>query len=156
MILLRKHVLELMMKKILFILVVAFLCLSILVGCGTSSVGEATTAINNKSDQETEETLTPEPQYQPPSDELVNGKVPYDNNYDYSSLEFDQVDSSCFSEVSYDINNEILVVRFRDSGALYYYYKITPSFYDSFRSAESLGAFYNENIKGKFSCYRLE
>lgn len=143
------------MKKTLFILIIICLCISLLSACGASTEHTAA-AINNPTAEETESIPTPIPKYQPPSDELVNGKVPYDYDYDYSELIFDEVDSTCFSEVSYDIDNEILVVRFRDSGALYYYYKISPSFYDSFRSAESLGGFYNDNIKGKFSCYRLE
>ena len=139
-------------RLVLSLMIVSCFCMLSLVGCGSTT--QTTTAVN-----EVKPTATATPsstKYQPPSDELVNGKVPYDYEYDYSNLEFDEVDSSCFSEVSYDINNEILVVRFRDSGALYYYYKISPSFYDSFRSAESLGGFYNDSIKGKFSCYRLE
>ena len=143
------------MKKshaIALILFVMSLCLIFLSGCGSTS--QTTTAIN---EAKPTSVATPVPtKYQPPSYELVDGKVPYDYDYDYSDLVFDEVDSTCFSEVSYDINNEILVVRFKDSGALYYYYKISPSFYDSFRSADSLGGFYNDNIKGKYSCYRLE
>lgn len=86
------------MKRVLFFFLVISLCVVLLAGCGTSTEQTAT-AINNTPVEETESIPTPEPKYQPPSDELVNGKVPYDNNYDYSSLEFDQVDSSCFSEV---------------------------------------------------------
>ena len=139
-------------QKMVLVLTACFAILVLMAGCGSTT--QTTTAIN---DIKPTVTASPYPtKYQPPSDELVNGKVPFDNDYEYSSLIFDEVDSSCFSEVSYDINNEILVVRFRDSGALYYYYKISPSFYDSFRSADSLGGFYNNSIKGKFSCYRLE
>ena len=137
---------------IAMVLVIMSLCFICLSGCGSTS--QTTTAIN---EVKPTSAATPTPtKYQPPSDEQVNGKVPYDYEYDYSDLIFDEVDSTCFSEVSYDIDNEILVVRFKDSGALYYYYKISPSLYDSFRSADSLGGFYNDNIKGKFSCYRLE
>ena len=95
-------------------------------------------------------------EYIPKEYEYTGGNVPYDTSYDYSDLEFQSVDSSCFSEVAYDRSSGILVCRFKDSGALYYYYCISPIMFDDFMNSSSLGSYYNRNIKGNFLCYRLE
>lgn len=94
--------------------------------------------------------------YEPKEYDQTNDTVPFDREYDYSSLEFTKVDSSCFSEIAYDEKNEIMVYRFKDSGALYYYYKITAMLYYDFLDSSSLGSYYERNIKGWYTCYRLE
>lgn len=60
--------------------------------------------------------------------------------------------SSCFSEVGYSEAQETLVVRFRDSGKRYCYYDVPVSVWKAFRSADSLGRYYNTKIKGYYSC----
>ena len=66
-------------------------------------------------------------------------------------------DSSCFSSVGYDPDTETLVVIFRrNSGySKYCYYGISEELWDEFRNAESLGSFYNANIKGQYDGDRL-
>lgn len=63
--------------------------------------------------------------------------------------------SSCFSEIGYDSRNEALVVRFRNSGKAYVYLEFSSSDWSSFKTAKSLGSYYNKNIKGKYKSYRL-
>lgn len=64
-------------------------------------------------------------------------------------------DSSCFSEIAYDINKHILYVRFRDSGAAYRYLDFPKREWNDFREQESLGEWYNKNIKGTYQCEKL-
>lgn len=60
--------------------------------------------------------------------------------------------SSCFSEVGYSEAHETLVVRFRGSGQRYCYFDVPASVWAAFRSADSLGRYYNTRIKGYYSC----
>lgn len=60
--------------------------------------------------------------------------------------------SSCFSEVGYSETHRVLVVRFRDSGKRYSYFEVPSSVWTAFRSADSLGRYYNTRIKGYYSC----
>lgn len=67
----------------------------------------------------------------------------------------DTPDSSCFSRIGYDSAHEALVVVFRDSGSKYCYYGFSSSDWKLFQSADSLGSYYNKNIKGNYSCERV-
>ena len=64
--------------------------------------------------------------------------------------------SDCFSEVYYDTLDELLFVRFRDSGALYVYYDYPPGEWDYFVEADSLGSFYNQYVKGQWRSEKIE
>lgn len=76
----------------------------------------------------------------------------YEDNYiDYQSFNgamMSTPDSSCFSEIGYDSNSNILKVRFRDSGSAYLYYDFPPYEWENFLNANSLGSYYNSYIKG--------
>ena len=63
-------------------------------------------------------------------------------------------DSSCFSAIGYKGGN--LVVTFRDSGASYIYFDVPRSIWNNLKSADSMGSYYNSNIKGQFNCEKLE
>jgi len=67
------------------------------------------------------------------------------NNISWDS----SIDSSCFSKIGYDEENEVLYVEFLDSGSEYRY--LGFSYYDwlDFRASSSLGQYYNQNIKEK-------
>ena len=65
-------------------------------------------------------------------------------------------DSTCFSEVGYCDDLEILVVTFRDSGATYVYLDFPEVEWDNFIDADSLGSYYNAYIKGEYTCYRYD
>ncbi len=63
--------------------------------------------------------------------------------------------SSCFSEVGYDSDCEVLVVRFRDSGSVYTYSDFPEGEWNQFIAADSLGSWYNTYIKGQYECERI-
>ena len=63
--------------------------------------------------------------------------------------------SSCFSEIGYDPEWEVLVVRFRDSGSVYKYSDFPMEEWNKFISASSLGSWYNKHIKGKYEYERV-
>ncbi len=63
--------------------------------------------------------------------------------------------STCFEEVGYDPDFEILVVRFRDSGAVYTYSDFPESAWEDFMAADSLGSFYNAHIKGAYEYEKI-
>lgn len=54
---------------------------------------------------------------------------------------------TCFSEIGYNSWEEVVFVRFRDSGASYIYFDVSQDEWDKFTSASSLGSYYNKNIK---------
>jgi hypothetical protein len=49
----------------------------------------------------------------------------------------------------------MLVVEFRDSGAVYAYAGVSAETYDALRTADSLGSYYNRQIKGQYDCQRI-
>lgn len=63
--------------------------------------------------------------------------------------------SSCFSEIGYDGENEILHVVFRTTGIEYVYYDFTESDWNTFYNADSLGKYFNANIKGYFDYKKI-
>lgn len=66
-------------------------------------------------------------------------------------------DSTCFSYVGYDSKYEKLAVIFRNnSSRTYLYSDFTPSDYRSFMAADSLGSYYNKNIKGYYTSERID
>lgn len=64
--------------------------------------------------------------------------------------------SSCFSQIGYSNEYEILVVTFRDSESTYLYLNVPKSEWESFRNAESLGSYFNTNIKSYYECNKYE
>jgi len=82
--------------------------------------------------------------------------TPINYNFDLGSVDLiDTPDSSCFSEIGYDERNEVLVVVFRDSGAMYAYKDVPDSVWDDLFFASSMGGYYNENIKGQYDCEKI-
>lgn len=69
---------------------------------------------------------------------------------DYEDYLFDTPKSTCFSRIGYIEDSEILIVEFRNSGSIYEYSGFTADDWDSFVSADSLGGYYNEKIKGYY------
>jgi hypothetical protein len=67
----------------------------------------------------------------------------------------DTPDSTCFSSIGWDASTGTLVVTFRDSGASYAYDEIPRSVWDGLRNADSMGGYYNKNIKGHYDCVKL-
>lgn len=63
--------------------------------------------------------------------------------------------SSCFSRYGYVLDNGLLFLEFRESGSLYVYYGIDFRVWDDFSRASSLGGYYNDFIKGFYTCSRV-
>ncbi len=74
---------------------------------------------------------------------------------DYSDIRMHAVDSSCFSRIGYDADNQILKVQFRESGEYYVYFDFSQEDYEDFSSADSLGKYFNAYIKGVYDYERL-
>lgn len=67
-----------------------------------------------------------------------------------ASSEFQQVKSSMFSHIKYDLDRFVLSVRFTN-GKVRAYQQVPPELYEEMMVAESIGKFYNSEIKGKFA-----
>lgn len=78
-------------------------------------------------------------------------------DYDPDDIPMRVTDSSTiFSSIGYDAEYKVLKVTFRDSGRSYLYLDFSRSDWSSFTSADSLGAYYNQNIKGIFDSISLD
>ena len=96
---------------------------------------------------------------QSPSSDYVSEAESDESQYiieaDYSDL-LEYVDSTCFESVGYDDSEEVLYVRFLDSGSVYAYYGVPYYEYDELVNADSIGGYYNDYIKGQYDCEQLE
>ena len=61
--------------------------------------------------------------------------------------------SSIIERVAYDDDAHSLCVSFRQTGK-YVYYDVPAAIFDALCKAASVGAFFNEQIKGRFRCRR--
>ena len=64
-------------------------------------------------------------------------------------------DSDCFNAIAYDVDNRILYVSFNRNDAKYRYIDFPESEWRLFKGADSLGSYYNKNIKGKYTCQKI-
>ena len=64
--------------------------------------------------------------------------------------------STCFSRIGYATEYEILVVTFRDSGVTYLYLDVPQSEWEAFESSNSIGVYYNTNIKNNYDCNKWD
>ncbi|MBW4511440.1 MAG: KTSC domain-containing protein [Scytonematopsis contorta HA4267-MV1] len=64
------------------------------------------------------------------------------------------VSSSMVNTLGYDEDNQILQVEFHN-GAIYQYSEVDEDTWEDFCQAESVGRFYNEEIKGKYNSQRF-
>ncbi len=90
--------------------------------------------------------------------EQTENDVTYEDEYtvaDYNDL-LEYVDSSCFDSVGYDDYEEILYVKFLNSGSVYAYYGVPYGEYEELVYADSIGGYYNDHIKGQYDSERLE
>ncbi|MHC5938865.1 KTSC domain-containing protein [Nostoc sp.] len=63
--------------------------------------------------------------------------------------------SSMAMTVGYDRNEHILQVEFQ-SGAVYQYLGVDKDTWEDLHSSDSIGSFFNQEIKGKYDCDRLD
>lgn len=73
----------------------------------------------------------------------------------YNFVWMDTPDSYCFTKIAYDSTYNVLGVTFRASGVTYAYKNFTFENWQQFKGAPSNGAWYKENIKGKYEYERL-
>ncbi|GAB1542390.1 hypothetical protein NUACC21_50640 [Scytonema sp. NUACC21] len=65
------------------------------------------------------------------------------------------VSSSMANAVGYDRDEQILQVEFHN-GAVYQYSGVEPETWEEFHEADSIGRFFNENIRGRYSSERID
>ncbi len=68
--------------------------------------------------------------------------------------EMKPVKSSLIEQAGYDAESRTFAVQMHNSSDTYYYADVPASLYESFLAADSKGAFYVKNIKGKFKTTR--
>jgi|AntDeeMinimDraft_5_1070356.scaffolds.fasta_scaffold12683_2 hypothetical protein len=67
-----------------------------------------------------------------------------------------QVDSTCLSEVSYNLDTSTLTVEFLESGARYRYFSVPESDYESLvNNFGSVGEEFNDSIKDRYLHLRI-
>ncbi|BDI14936.1 hypothetical protein ANSO36C_07380 [Nostoc cf. commune SO-36] len=62
--------------------------------------------------------------------------------------------SSMAMAVGYDRNEHILQVEFQ-SGSVYQYLGVDEDTWEDLHSSDSIGSFFNQEIKGRYECDRL-
>lgn len=80
-------------------------------------------------------------------------QIPQDTLTVYESATkwvYNTPESTCFSRVGYDSRNNVLIVVFRKSGAEYHYFDVPEDVWESFYDSESLGRYFNREIKGNY------
>lgn len=123
-----------------------YLCIFIIVasvflaGCGETNV----------SDDDLSESFSDVQLYQHYDD-----AEPEVETFDPLDIPTHSVVSTCFSEIGYDVEREILLVCFRESGTYYCYYDIPYDVYCELDNAKSIGGYYNSEIKGNYTSERL-
>lgn len=66
-----------------------------------------------------------------------------------------RVDSSSVEAAGYDPQTRRLFLRFRGSGKAYVYYGVEARVFDELLTADSIGRYVNDEIKGVYSFSRL-
>ena len=64
------------------------------------------------------------------------------------------VDSSMANAVGYDEENQVLQIEFA-SGAIYQYAGVEPEVWEELHDTDSIGKYYNAEIKGNYECDRI-
>ncbi|MUG93853.1 KTSC domain-containing protein [Scytonema sp. UIC 10036] len=71
------------------------------------------------------------------------------------SIEMLPVSSSMADAVGYDPEEQVLQVEFHN-GAVYQYYGVEADTWEELHEADSIGRFFNENIRGRYSSERID
>lgn len=69
------------------------------------------------------------------------------------SIEREAVESSMIKSLGYDAETKTLAVEFQN-GDVWHYTNVSQSEYDSLKSAQSIGAYFGKNFKGKKVGYK--
>ncbi|BAZ09438.1 hypothetical protein NIES4071_12460 [Calothrix sp. NIES-4071] len=65
------------------------------------------------------------------------------------------VDSSLANAVGYDAENHVLQVEFQN-GAVYQYTGVDDEVWDDLQQTDSIGKYFNQEIKGNYQCARVD
>ncbi len=63
--------------------------------------------------------------------------------------------STMAAQVGYDEDREILQIEF-NNGSVYQYSAVEPELWEDLQSSDSLGSFYNQEIKGYYPSVKIE
>jgi hypothetical protein len=63
--------------------------------------------------------------------------------------------STMAAQVGYDYDREILQIEFK-SGSVYQYSEVEPELWEDLQETDSIGSFYNQEIKGYYPSVRIE
>lgn len=139
-----------MKRTIIFVLCIS----ALLTACGTASVSKAIAdddiapVVTKKPVSTKEPTNTKEPIG------VTSAGTPIIDKSDYDSVKMQSTpNSTCFSEIGY-YDGDLFVV-FRDSGAEYVYRDVPKYVWNELNDADSMGRYYNSNIKGNYDCEKL-
>lgn len=69
---------------------------------------------------------------------------------DFERMSADELDSGFVNGACYDLTNELLVLKLRDTW--YHYYNVPERVWQGFKEADAKGEFYNANIRGVYDC----
>lgn len=128
------------MKKLLFVLFFVIL----LASCGRQP---AEVTITQDAPKVYASVATPLP--------TTSAGTPINEDFHPDVEMIDTPDSTCFSAIGWDSGTGTLVVTFRDSGASYAYDEVPKSVWTELKNADSMGGYYNKNIKGYYDCVKL-
>jgi hypothetical protein len=65
------------------------------------------------------------------------------------------LESKMLSAAAHDDSQQILYLRFRDTGYVYRYFEFSAADHQAFLSAESRGRFFRYHIRDHFRCERM-
>ena len=65
------------------------------------------------------------------------------------------VESSTLGSAGHDAQSAVLELQFRN-GAIYQYFLVPPSVYRRLLAARSKGAYFNQNIRGRYPFQRVQ
>lgn len=147
-----------MKRRLVSVLALVSLLLLLFSACGSSSAAPAAAAKPTATPQPVIR-VTPPPTQKPAlvtSGQTSQGTPKVDRSASSFTLAdadmYSTPDSSCFSAVGYNADYEILAVTFRESGESYLYLDFPRNEWEDFRSADSLGSYFNKYIKNNYAC----
>lgn len=141
--------------------IISILILLSLVGCArVNTIQESSEKHYDIISAEIPSSVTPTPSPNKESNNEVTTEeptpIPTPNVFDVDNVDMQATpQSSCFSEIGYDSEWEILVVRFRNSSSTYTYSDFPEGEWSKFVSADSLGRWFNKHIKGQYEYERI-
>ena len=143
-------------RKTTSIIITIFILVSIFAGCAGSS--------SSPEPKETKQKIRPTAPITFPTIDLddlqtipIETEQEEESSFEKYGIRMYEIDnSSCFSAIGYDYDDDILQVTFRDSGVSYQYSDVPVSVWNDLKSASSPGKYYNSDIKGNYSCTRMD